>query len=259
MLDAKTKALADEAATLIYDNAKRLEGSYGFLQNDSELFYINNRQKNSLNISDELVGLIKLSKFYFQKTSGIFDIAFAGTMRNCNRALSLEEYEEKMSSLLPYARLSNISIIGNKLQFSNNMTKLDLGGLVKEYAVDQSVLILKSLHVFSALVDFGGDISVIGNYKSSQWNIGIQDPNNNSINIKNVYLNEQSICTSGHSKNFYMIEDKRISHIISKEEHRYKQVSIIAPTAVDAGIWSTVLLIDATIKLPSHVILVCAI
>lgn len=256
MLDASTKEFADELVAFIYDNAKRLEYSYGFFKSDSELSLINNRSNNRIVISDELRGLLKLSEFYFQKTEGAFDIAYAGTMQSSYTSSSLQEYQERVSSLEKYANFSQFTLEGNILQFSNALTKIDLGGLVKEYAVDQSILILKAYNIENALVNFGGDISVMGTYQSQQWNIGIQDPNNSSLNIEKISMSENSLCTSGHSRKFYTIENQKISHIISQDEQQYNQVSILAPTAVDAGVWSTALLINSKLQLPSHVRLI---
>ena len=70
-----------------------------------------------------------------------------------------------------------------------------------------------------------------------------------------VELNSSSLCTSGHSKRYNIIEDKKITHIISSEPH-YSQVSIVAPTTVDAGVWSTALLVNPTLTLPKHIHLI---
>jgi thiamine biosynthesis lipoprotein len=255
ILDTPRKDFADEVVTLIYNRAKRLENCYGFFKDDSELSYINNRKKNNVVISNELAGLLKLSQFYYKKTSGIFDVAYAGTMYECQNMSSIAEYEQKKISLLPYASFSNLSLDGNTLHFSNPFTKIDLGGLVKEYAVDETILLLKELKITAALVDFGGDISVMGNYYSDEWKVGIQSPKDYHSNIKKISLHEGALCTSGHSKNFHLIEDKYISHIISQKASKYQQVSIIATTAIDAGVWSTTLLINPSVKLPPHVVL----
>ena len=247
------KALADDVARIIYMNAKRLENQFSFFTTTSELYLLNNRTTNSLIINDELANLIELSLFYNEKTSGAFDVAFAGTLKEASYAFTLQEYNQKKESLLPFASSSHIKLSGNKLTFSNDFTKIDLGGLVKEYAVDESILLLKQAGIESALVNFGGDIATCGTYHGNVWNIGIQNPENLEENLCEVPLNENALCTSGHSKRFYEIEKEKKSHIISANSNHYSQISIVAPTATDAGIWSTALLVNPTLTLPAHI------
>ena len=56
-----------------------------------------------------------------------------------------------------------------------------------------------------------------------------------------------------HSKRYKEINNKKISHIIVKEKNNYQQISIMAPTTVDAGVWSTALLSKPSLIPPSHI------
>jgi len=252
-IDIADKALADSVAHIIYLNAKRLESQYSFFTNSSELYPLNNRTSNQHTLSDELATLLQIALFYSEKTEGAFDIATAGTLKEASLASTLEEYQQLREKLLPFASSSELHLEGNTLTFLNAFTKIDLGGLVKEYAVDASLLMLKTAGVTSALVNFCGDIVACGNYNASSWNIGIQNPKNEAENLCEIALNDNALCTSGHSKRFYEIEQKRQSHIISKTSNHYAQISIVAPTATDAGIWSTALLVNPKLTPPSHI------
>ena len=253
LFDAPTEAFAQEVVGIVYQNAKRLEEKYSFFSEDSELSRVNNRESRHLNVSDEFAGLLSLCAFYYEKTSSCFDIAYAGTMHSTFSTSSMQEYHYKRKRLLPFAHFSHLHIDGNSVEFSNDYTKLDLGGLVKEYAVDQSILLLKQYGIASGLVDFGGDVAAFGSYEDEQWKIGIQNPERSEQNLQSVILNNAAVCTSGHSKNFYKIGNTKISHIISPYISPYKQVSALAPNAVDAGIWSTSLLIDKNLRIPKHI------
>lgn len=184
---------------------------------------------------------------------GTFDVATAGTLNEASFSSTLQEYKNKINKLLPFASSTHMQLEKNKLTFSNNFTKIDLGGLVKEYAVDESILLLKEAGVVSALVNFGGDVAAYGTFNSALWNVGIENPSNLELNLCEVSLKNSALCTSGHSKRFYQIEDEKISHIISNEKNSYHQISLIAPTAVDAGVWYTSLLINPNLELPAHI------
>jgi len=253
ILNASTKAFADEIAGIVYQYAKSLEVNYSFFTKDSELNLLNERKKRHIVVTDELAGILALSEFYYKKTSFCFDIAYAGTIHDCHKASSKQEYKKKLKTLLPYANLACLHLDGNSVEFSNDYTKIDLGGLVKEYAVDQSVLLLKQFNITSALIDFGGDIAAFGKHDGAKWNIGIQDPSQTEHNLLCINLDKAAVCTSGNTKSFYMIGDTKISHIISKRQSAYKQVSVLAPTAIDAGVWSTSLLVDNALQIPKHI------
>lgn len=246
---------ADALARAVFENAKRLEHHFSFFKNDSEIYALNERTSNHHLLSDELSGLIRLALFYYDATQRVFDIAAAGTLKNLSNFSTLKEYRIQKERLTPFASCSQLMLEGNRLSFANEHTKIDLGGLVKEYAVDQSIFILQSAGVTSALVNFGGDIAAIGKYEDSSWRIGIQDPEDFERNLLEVELNDVSVCTSGHSKRYAMIGSEKISHIIASDESlkRYSQVSVIAPTTVDAGVWSTALLINPALAVPEHI------
>lgn len=242
-IDIIDKAIADDLASDILSQTKRLQECYSYFKESSELYKINHRRTNSLHVSDEFAGLIQLALFYNKVTNGAFDIALAGT---------LKEFRDDTTKLLPFASSSCIQIDGNSLTFSNDFTKIDFGGLVKEYAVDQSALMLKQAGVKSGLVNFGGDVATFGTYNKKPWSIGIQDPLDSLENIAVIELNENSLCTSGHSKRFQKINEKNFSHIVSLKHNDHQQISVLAPTTVDAGVWSTALLVDPSLELPSH-------
>ena len=219
------KFYADYISNLILTQTKSLENKYSFFSKTSELYKVNHRLSNVVLIDDEFASLIQIALFYYEKTKGAFDVVIDGS----------------------------ITLDGNKLIFSNNNAKIDFGGLVKEYAVDLAILTLKNHKIDSALVNFGGDLASLGVCNNKQWNIGIENPNNNSENIMIVEMNNNSLCTSGHSKRYKIINNEKISHIVVKEKNDYLQISVMAPTTVDAGVWSTALLSKPSLEIPSHI------
>lgn len=261
LICAPNAQISNSAAKAVLENGKRLERLYSFFRDDSEIYALNNRSTNIHLLSDELKVLINLSLFYSNITNNSFDIAMAGTLKEATKTSSIYHYNKEKERLSPYASSSNLYVDGNHLVFSNSITKIDLGGLVKEYAVDQSVMLLQSMGISSALVNFGGDIAAFGDYKGLPWRVGIQNPKNPQNNIMEVELNNASLCTSGHSKRYIVIQSKKISHVVKQLDmpEYYSQVSILAPTTIDAGVWSTAMLVNPELVLPSHVYMTHAI
>lgn len=224
-IGVEDKLLADYLYNLIYNQTKNFEKKYGFFSETSTLYKINHRATNIASIDDEFKSLVQIALFYYEKTMGAFDVTIDGSIR-------LEE---------------------NNLIFSSNETKIDFGGLVKEYAVDSAIYLLKKYNVDSALVNFGGDIASIGMFNNEYWNIGIENPYDSNENILTVKMDNNSLCTSGHSKRYKTVNNEKISHIIVKEANEYTQISVMAPTTVDAGVWSTALLSKPSLEIPSHI------
>lgn len=251
--DVATKEEGDRILASLVTDVKYLQKQYSFFESTSEIYAINHRQSDTLTLSKELSALLALALFYARVTQGAFDIALAGTLKQAQKAISLHEYQAICTKLTPFASFTALSLEGERLHFSNPYTQIDLGGIVKEYAVDQTIMRLQTMGISSALVNFGGDIAAYGMCHDEPWCVGIQDPKNPDVNVSTVMLRDASLCTSGHSKRYTSIEQHRFSHIISPHsEQRYAQMSIIAPTTVDAGIWCTALLVNPALLLPKH-------
>lgn len=256
-IDVKTKQEGDEILSFLLTEIHRLQTEYSFFETTSQIYAINHRTCDTLSLSKELSEILGLSLFYTKMTQGMFDVAMAGTLKQANSADSLNEYKKMHEALQPFASSSSFTLEGETLYFSNPYTQIDLGGIVKEYAVDHIILVLQNMGITSALVNFGGDISAYGTCDNEPWRIGIQDPNNPEANVTIRELHNASLCTSGHSKRYTTIEEQRFSHIISPSiaspVKTPCQISIMAPTTVDAGIWSTSLLINPSLCPPSHI------
>lgn len=256
--ETSTQQNADALYRLIRQEVYRLEQTYSYFIDSSELYRINHRKTHEFFVSQEMYGILKLAFFYYQKTAGTFDVAYAGTLKEVMQNTSLASYQQARKRLEPFASMKHVILENHTLRFSNPHTKIDLGGFVKEYAVDMCIALLKQHRIASALINFGGDLAVIGKCNEEKWRIGIQNPENEKENILIWEIEDHSLCTSGHSKRFTRIEDQRFSHVLAPEINgTFEQVSLMAPTTLDAGIWSTSLLINPTLTLPKHIVPVC--
>lgn len=256
LIFASSPEEAEESFNAVYANAKRLEECYNFYSDRSELSRVNARNGAEHLMSDELAGLMKLALFYYQMTERTFDVAAAGSAKHVG-------WQEDALTPNGFVGLSEqIEIAGNRLIVSDDRIKIDLGGLVKEYAVDISAQMLRSSGIRSALINFGGDVYAFGSYYGKPWKVGIEHPDNPCCLIETVELTDSALCTSGHSKRKIRVGSQERSHIIPPDAasvSEYRQISTVAPTALDAGVWSTVLLINSSLNLPSHVSLAHAV
>lgn len=261
-IDVSSQQEGEKILSFLLMEIRRLQSQYSFFEATSQIYAINHRTNDTLTITQELSSILNLSLFYTKMTHGTFDIALAGTLKQAYQSDSLLAYQQRYEALCPFASSRFLTLEGLTLHFSNSYTQIDLGGIVKEYAVDQTILLLQELGIASALVNFGGDVAVYGTCDDQPWRIGIQDPKNPDKNVTSRELHNASLCTSGHSKRYTSIEERRFSHIIAPHTQAVpllppSQISIMAPTTVDAGIWSTALLINPSLCPPSHITSLC--
>lgn len=249
-------SLANSCAEDILKEAKRLEIKYNYFNKTSYLSKINQRDENRLD--NETKQIFQRSKGYYKSTQGIFDITTA-TIKECLNLKMLNEYYETKNKLMPYVGCEHFKINKNKIYFDNDFTKIDLGGFVKEYAVDRAVGILNKNKIKSALVNFGGDLYVLGKKpNNTRFQIGIKNPINLNENLFIVELENQALTTSASYERNVKIEDIELSHIISKKEFQKNILSatVVANSCVESGIYSTVLMLDENIQTKNKTFLV---
>jgi thiamine biosynthesis lipoprotein len=240
----KSETHAREVAKNILTMAKGLEKKYNFYDKESYLFALNMRNTKTLDSQTKEL-LLRAKKFY-EKTQGVFDVTM-GTLSVLQSAISLEERENKRETLTPFVGSEHFSIKHNKLFFDNPHTTIDLGGFVKEFAVDLAIKILKKAKITSALVNFGGDIYALGEKPNkSPFLVGVKNPLNTSTYISHVTLFNEALTTSASYERSIKIEDKSYSHIFSKESHLQQEIisaTVMASSVVESGVFSTALMV----------------
>ncbi len=250
--DMKSRSIAKRVLVM----AKELEHKYNFYNPNSYLSALNQRKSNALDAQTK--DLLTRAKLFYGKTDGIFDITM-GTLTKSRKLPTVEEIESEMKRLRPFVGVEHFKIKKNRLLFDNPYTLIDLGGFVKEFAVDQAVKILKKEKIASALVNFGGDIYALGVKPNGQaFSIGIKNPLNPNEYITHAKISNQALTTSASYERNHKIEDRDYSHIISMDElqNRVLSATVISPSVVESGVYSTALMIEPTLNCPFEKILI---
>jgi thiamine biosynthesis lipoprotein len=122
---------------------------------------------------------------------------------------------------------------------------IDLGGIGKEFAVDQLVVMAREFGISDVMVDIGQDIRVAGHSVGKDaWYIGLEEPDRPGECWTAVRLTDQAIATSGDYFRSFTVDGRRYGHIIDPRSglpvsNSCQAVSVIAPNCVMAGILST--------------------
>jgi len=256
ILFTHTKSKADDIANAILSETKRLEKKYSYYREDSILSKINNRI--ILNIDSETKNILQRAKKYYNITNGVFDITIA-TIKELYCNISNEkELQNRKLFFKEFIGCEHFSIKRDKIIFDNPYTKIDLGGFVKEYAVDRAIMILKKNKIVSALINYGGDIYALGRKPDdTKFSIGIKNPLNQKEFISNVLLENEALTTSASYERSYKVGSKEYSHILSKIDYEDSpnSVSVISDNCVESGVFSTSMMLDKNIETKNRVII----
>lgn len=123
---------------------------------------------------------------------------------------------------------------------------LDLGGIGKEYAVDQAVQMALQQGIDRVLVDFGQDVRVHGQPTGGKpfWHVGLEDPLKPGTCWAGLGLREGAVASSGDYVRSFQTGGKRYGHIIDPRTgypvaNGCLGVSVVAPGCALAGALST--------------------
>ncbi|MBI5044779.1 MAG: FAD:protein FMN transferase [Candidatus Levybacteria bacterium] len=111
----------------------------------------------------------------------------------------------------------------------------DPSGMVKGWAIEKAVKMLKKIGYKNFFIDAGGDMFVSGSKKGSLWNVGIRNPFNRDQIVKILELENCAIATSGTTiRGQHIVDpyhDKTLTEIVS--------MSVVGPSVIDADRFAT--------------------
>lgn len=126
---------------------------------------------------------------------------------------------------------------------------LDFGGFGKEFAVDQIVRIARGHGIHDALIDLGRDIYAIGgNGLHPFWHVGLDDARSPGTCWGGLAVSDYGVAVSGDGLRRFEHNGVRYGHILDPRSgwpvaNGLHGVSVIAPTCLQAGIYSTAIFV----------------
>jgi thiamine biosynthesis lipoprotein len=223
----ENKQAQDEILKLLYN----LDDLCSIYKESSDVSRIN-KANDYVEVNKIVFDIIKKSQTYSKLTKGDMDIT-------CKPVLDAIKNKKNPQEVLNLVNYKNIILKNpNLIKLKNPNMSLDLGSIVKGYATDMIVEVLKKYNINDAIIDLGGNIYVMGYTNNHQkWKVGIADPiNKENPPIGYLELSNMSVVTSGSVQ--------RGNHIINPHTgypvvNGIKSVSIIAPKSIDAEGLST--------------------
>lgn len=185
-------------------------------------------------------------------TAGTVDVTAAPLMRlwDYRGAAPRVPNETEIAAALNLVGWEKIRHEPGRVLLPRRGMALDFGGWGKEYAVDAVAALAHSHGINRALIDFGRDIMAVGAApEKPAWHVGLENhrdpagPCRGSIAARDV-----GVATSGDYMRGFEAGGRRYGHIVDARtgrpvENGCRQVTVVAPSCLLAGAFSTALFI----------------
>ena len=243
-------AVAQQCKRQVFDEMHRIDALMSPYKTGSELYRLNKWAADyPVRVGDELFSLIERAQQISELSDGAFDITFAsvGHMYNYRRQIhpSEEEIKAKLAAIDYHHIILNPE--NRTVHFSRPGVTIDLGGIAKGYAVDNSIEILARCGATNALVSAGGDSRILGDKGGRPWMMGIQHPRKREEVALVLPLSDTAISTSGDYERYFIDKGERHHHIISPRSGKSISTTIsatvIGPDATTTDALSTTIFV----------------
>ena len=228
--------------TLLQDFEQR----YSRYRPDSLVSMINRRagSKRFTAVDEETQALLDFADQLWRASEGLFDIT-SGPLRRAWQFQGIGSAEpEHIASALELVGWHHVQREAASILLPLEGMEIDLGGLVKEYAVDSAIRLMRDAGVRSAMLELAGDVGVLGSQANGHpWQIGVRDPFE-SGSICTLNLADSSVATSGSYERKLNFSGKDYGHLLDPRSGWPTEgpvsVSVIGQSCLIAGAISTV-------------------
>ena len=226
-LYSNDRALAEDAFAQLQKDFDRFHQQWSPWTN-GDLAQINKQlsetkpgENSAITIPAHLVPIIKTSMILSEQSDNYYNPAI-GKLINLwqfhrSQEADIQPPQDKQIQALVAQKpqMSDLSFNEQgQLVNSNPAVSLNFGAFAKGYAIAQEIKQLKKMGIHNAVINAGGDLSVIGQHQNRAWNIGIRHPRNDKVLASVEVKDDESVFTSGDYERLYFYQSKRYHHIL---------------------------------------------
>ncbi len=247
------RALAEKLLLMAHAEARRIERKFSRYRQDNCIHLINSSDGRPVTVDDETANLLDFARQCWEISKGKFDIT-SGVLREVWRFDGSDDIPEPDTVAAALPRVGWDKIVWQRpvITLRPGM-EIDLGGIGKEYAVDQTARLISRELQTGGLINFGGDLFALGPRQHGEpWAVGVDDPEATGVNqIGAVNLSRGGLATSGDARRFLLKDGIRYSHILDPTTgwpvpNAPRAVTVIADTCLEAGMLSTMAMLQGS-------------
>lgn len=184
----------------------------------SDVYRVNHAGGKSVRVGADMLAILETAALVSGASGGAFDISIEPAaalwdFKSETPSLPDKGALQKAAALCDYTK---IRVEGENVTLLEEGMQLDLGGIAKGYISGKIADELRKEGVESALLNFGGNIVVIGSKPNGEaWRIGIKDPADPHGEPLGVLEREGgAVITSGTYERCFTLNGKRYHHIL---------------------------------------------
>jgi thiamine biosynthesis lipoprotein len=215
------EAEAKKAITAALDEIARLEDVLSEWRPGTEISRINDAAgtPSAIAIGPDTFENMRVGMEISELSGGAFDLSWAA-MRGLYR------FDREAKPSLPDAKLvkekralvsyKNIVFdpVARTVRLKKKGMALGTGGIAKGYALDRAAAIVEQAGFSNYLMFAGGQVQVHGSREGRAWRVGIKHPRHLERHIGAFEVHDASIATAGDYEHAYVIDGRRMHHII---------------------------------------------
>jgi thiamine biosynthesis lipoprotein len=233
------------ADSLLKDREER----FSITSAGSEILKLNTRKTNTVHVSKELGDMIATGIHFGDMLGGDFDITILpikelwgfGEKSGGDSPLPSPEQVKETLKKVDYRKVK-INHTHDTVYFASPDVRIDVGGIAKEYVMEDLGGLLDGFGLTDYLISAGGDIYAKGGHLDGKpWKIGIQHPRNRDSVLAVLDLDKRATMTSGDYERYRIVNRKRYCHIFdshtgySAEKNRSVTIGADSPTRIPSA------------------------
>ncbi len=243
---------AEKEADYCLKRCGELELVFSPTKAESELFRVNHRETDTVEVSEDLAACIDVALKLRTLSDGLFEPAIRplAALWTEAREKGAVPPEEEIRKARELSDGSGIRLSGRTLSFRDRETMLDLGALAKGYISGLLKKELEARGVKSALLNLGGNIRVIGKKPDGKaFVIGVQKPFSDRGTLSfTAAVNDACVISSGVYERYFTQDGVRYHHILSPKtgmpaDSGLLQVTVIGGNDLYADAYSTLFML----------------
>ncbi|GCF94591.1 FAD:protein FMN transferase [Enterococcus florum] len=235
-----------------FQQVEKLDKQLSSYRAGSEIDQVNQSAgQKPVKVSKKTFELVKTAYEYSKQSEGLFDLTIGPIVQlwRVGTDEARKPTQEEIDAALIKVDYQKVQLneTEQSVYLKESGMSLDLGGIAKGFISDQIAAMLREAEVTSAILDFGGNIIVIGKNPSGKaWTVGIQDPKEPSKVIGTIQATDQAVITSGNYQRYSEFEGQRYHHLMNPQtgypfESGVASVTVVASNATQGDALSTTL------------------
>ncbi len=245
-IEADSARVANAAAVDAQREVARLDDKYSHYREDNWLARAcaSAGSDDGIEVDEETANLLDFADALHRQSDRRFDITAGALTKLWDLQNGRVPTQDEIDAARSRVGWQRVEWQRPHLRLPISSIRIDLGGVVKEYAADRAAETCRAAGIAHGVVDLGGDLTVIGAHHDGRpWLAGIKAPRNPQNVYAEIELRHGGLATSGDYERAMIVDGKRYSHIVDPTSgwpvESFASVSVTADSCLVAGAAST--------------------